>query len=232
MALPREIWVSCHCWVRHGSFGARRAPGLFSATGGLQCREAVVADSARHYSPAVAHVATDPKTDTKFARGVIGVLTVVVCLAVCLVLYAFPASARPGEATALATINALLNGGAGCFLLIGYYFVRRGQLVAHRRAMLTAFGLSAVFLVTYLAHHFQVGSVKFQGEGWVKTVYLALLIPHIILAATVLPLALLTIYRGWTERLAAHRKIARITLPVWLYVSASGVAIYFMLYHL
>lgn len=89
-----------------------------------------------------------------------------------------------------------------------------------------------MFLVTYLIHHAQVGSVPFQGKGAIRVVYFSLLIPHIVLSAAVVPMALLTIYRGWTNRVALHRKIARITLPIWLFVSGSGVAVYFMLYHL
>ena len=177
-------------------------------------------------------ISTAETSDSKIAKWAIAGLTLAVCLLVGLATYVFPASGRPGEPTQLATINATLNGGAGCFLVLGYYFVRRRQLRAHRRSMLTAFGLSSVFLVTYVMHHLQVGSVPFQGEGWLRTVYFAILIPHILLAVVVLPLALLTIYRGWTDRRALHRKIARISLPVWLYVSASGVAVYFMLYHL
>jgi len=96
--------------------------------------------------------------------------------------------------------------------------------------MLSAFALSSVFLVTYLVHHAQVGSVKYQGEGVLRALYFALLVPHILLAAVVVPLALLTIYRGWTNRITLHRRIARVTLPVWLFVSVSGVIVYFMLY--
>ena len=98
--------------------------------------------------------------------------------------------------------------------------------------MVTAFVLSSLFLVTYLLHHAQVGSVPFQHEGWIRGVYFAVLVPHVMLAVVIVPLALFTIYRGWTERIAEHRKIARWTLPLWLYVSVSGVAVYLMLYHL
>ena len=98
--------------------------------------------------------------------------------------------------------------------------------------MVTAFVLSSLFLVTYLIHHAQVGSVPFRHEGWIRGVYFAVLVPHVILAAAIVPLVLLTIYRGWTDRIEKHRQIARWTLHCWLYVSVSGVAVYLMLYPL
>ncbi len=180
-------------------------------------------------SPVVSPVAAESPT----ARWVIGVLSVTVFAAVLNVLYAMPGRGpAPGSPGALATVNAVLNGGAACFLLIGYAFIRNRNVKAHRTCMVSAFVLSALFLVTYLIHHAQVGSVHFQHEGWIRGVYFAVLIPHVALAAGIVPLALLTIYRGWTERIALHRKIARWTLPLWLYVSVSGVAVYLMLYHL
>jgi putative membrane protein len=97
--------------------------------------------------------------------------------------------------------------------------------------MVTAFALSSVFLVTYLIHHSRAGSVEYAGVGWLRTVYFAILLPHIVLAAVIVPMALLSIYRGWTGKVAAHRKIARWTLPLWLYVSVSGVLVYGMLYY-
>ncbi len=171
-------------------------------------------------------------SDSRAAKQIIYGLSVFVSLAVAAVIYFVPPSEAGRAPTALASINAALNGAAGCFLIAGFVFVRRRQIDAHRRCMLTAFGLSSLFLVTYLLHHAQVGSVPFQGTGLVRTVYLSLLLPHIVLAAVIVPLALFTIYRGWTGRVELHRKIARITLPLWLYVSVSGVAIYWMLYHL
>jgi uncharacterized membrane protein YozB (DUF420 family) len=167
------------------------------------------------------------------ARWVIGVLSVVVFAAVIIVLYAMPGRGpAPGTPGALATVNAVLNGGVACLLLTGYAFIRKKKIKAHRTCMVTAFVLSSLFLVTYLIHHAQVGSVSFQHEGWIRGVYFAVLVPHVVLAVVIVPLALLTIYRGWTERIEEHRKIARWTLPLWLYVSVSGVAVYLMLYHL
>jgi len=134
--------------------------------------------------------------------------------------------------TGLASLNALLNAAAAACLVSGYAFIRRRRIAAHRRSMLAAFAFSCAFLVSYLAHHAQVGSVPFQGQGWLRGVYFALLVPHIVGAAAVVPLALLAIYRGWTGQLAAHRRVARIALPLWLYVSTSGVVLYFLLYRL
>jgi putative membrane protein len=159
-------------------------------------------------------------------------LTLFVFAAVAVVLYAMPGRTAPGAPGPLATVNAVLNGAATLFLLAGFYFIKRRAFPAHRACMIAAFSISSLFLVTYLLHHASVGTVKFQGTGPVRTLYFSLLIPHIVLAGPVVPLALYTLYRGATQRFAAHRKIARITLPVWLFVSASGVIVYFMLYHL
>ncbi|MCA9597594.1 MAG: DUF420 domain-containing protein [Myxococcales bacterium] len=163
-------------------------------------------------------------------RRVVHALSVFVFVAVAVVLYAFPGRTAPHSPGVLPTINALLNGSAGVFLVLGFVFIKKRQMRAHRACMLVAFGLSSAFLVTYLLHHAQVGSVKYQGVGAIRTLYFAMLIPHVILAGVVVPLALFTIYRGWTGRFPAHKKIAKITLPLWLYVSVSGVILYFMLY--
>ena len=167
------------------------------------------------------------------ARWVIGVLSVVVFAAVLIVLYAMPGRGpEPSAPGVLATVNAVLNGSTAALLLAGFGFIRKRNIKAHRTCMVTAFVLSSLFLVTYLLHHAQVGSVPFRHDGWIRGVYFAVLVPHVTLAAMIVPLALFTIYRGWTGRIAEHRKIARWTLPIWLYVSVSGVAVYFMLYHL
>ncbi len=162
----------------------------------------------------------------------IGALSLTVFAAVVVVMYAFPGRTAPGHPGILPTVNAVLNAGAAAFLVAGYVFVRRKNIPAHRRSMLTAFALSTLFLLGYVAHHAQVGDVKYHGTGILRSVYFAVLIPHIVLAAVVVPMALLTIYRGWTQRIKQHRKVARWTLPVWLFVSVSGVVVYWMLYHL
>jgi len=163
-------------------------------------------------------------------RLVIIALTGVVFLGITTVIYLLPARSGAGPSV-LASLNAFLNAAATVCLLAGFWSIKSGRVLWHRRSMLAAFGLSSAFLVTYLLHHAQVGSVPFRGQGAVRVVYFSLLLPHIVLAAAVVPLALLTIYRGWTNRVTLHKRIARITLPIWLYVSVSGVLLYFMLYH-
>ena len=134
--------------------------------------------------------------------------------------------------TDLPTVNALLNGAATILLIIGYSLVRQRKLESHRKVMMAAFGCSIAFMASYLYYHSQVGSVKFQGEGTVRTVYLAILLTHSVLAAAVPFLASITLFRGLKERFTSHRKIARWTLPIWLYVSVTGVVIYWMLYQM
>lgn len=130
----------------------------------------------------------------------------------------------------LAELNAVLNAAATLCLVLGYAFIRNKRVGAHRLSMLSALALSAGFLVSYLVHHARVGSVAFPGTGFWRGVYLAILIPHIVLSAVVVPLALLTAYRALRGRFERHRSLARVTLPIWLYVSLSGVVVYFMLY--
>lgn len=132
----------------------------------------------------------------------------------------------------LPTLNALLNTTAAALLIAGYRLVRQRRFEAHKKVMLAALATSAIFLASYLIYHFNVGSVKFQKTGPIRTVYFAILISHTILAAAVAPMALVTVYRAWTNQLQKHRKLAKITLPVWLYVSVTGVAVYVMLYRL
>jgi putative membrane protein len=133
---------------------------------------------------------------------------------------------------ALPALNAALNATALLLLLVGYYFIRRRHITAHKWTMIAAFTVSSLFLVSYLVYHYNEGSTPFAGQGWSRPVYFAILISHILLAAIIVPLALVTLYRGLRRRDPAHRRLARRTLPLWLYVSATGVIIYFMLYHL
>lgn len=132
----------------------------------------------------------------------------------------------------LPTLNAALNATSAVLLLLGWVLILRRKIDAHRRAMLSAFGCSIVFLVSYLVYHFQVGSVKFQGTGAVRTVYLTILLTHTVLAAAVPFLAVITLSRALARRFDRHKKIARWTLPVWLYVSVTGVVVYWMLYQM
>jgi len=132
----------------------------------------------------------------------------------------------------LPSINAFLNATAAVLLVWGYTLIRRKHFETHRKVMQTAFVVSCVFLVCYLVYHYQVGSVHFQHTGAIRTVYLSLLTSHTILAATVPVLAIITLRRGRSARYEKHRSLARWTLPIWLYVSVTGVVVYLMLYHL
>lgn len=134
--------------------------------------------------------------------------------------------------TSLPHLNALLNSVSALLLLAGYLFVRRRRMAAHRRCMLAALGSSALFLVSYLIYHFSVGSVRFQGQGWPRTVYFAVLVSHTVLATAIVPLVLVTVTRALRRRFDRHRAIARWTLPLWLYVSVTGVVVYWMLYRM
>jgi putative membrane protein len=143
-----------------------------------------------------------------------------------------PQSPAVGDVSALPAVNAFLNGTSAVLLATGFAFIRRGRVAAHRACMLSAFGVSTLFLLSYVVYHALAGSVPFSGRGAIRGVYFTLLLSHIVLAAVVVPLALTTIWRALGERFDHHRRIARWTLPIWLYVSVTGVVIYWMLYHL
>lgn len=130
----------------------------------------------------------------------------------------------------LPALNAVLNGTSALLLTLAFVFIKRGNITAHKRTMLAAFGVSALFLTSYLIYHAQIGSKPYPGTGIMRTIYLTILIPHIILAAAVLPLAFMTLSRGLKMDVARHRRIARITLPIWMFVSVTGVVVYVMLY--
>jgi uncharacterized membrane protein YozB (DUF420 family) len=132
----------------------------------------------------------------------------------------------------LPTLNAVLNATSACLLLLGYVLIRRGRRQAHEKVMKAAIVCSALFLVSYLAYHAQVGSVRFQGQGPIRTVYFTILISHTILAVVIVPLVLVTFWRARQGRFDRHRAIARVTLPLWAYVSVTGVIVYWMLYRL
>jgi uncharacterized membrane protein YozB (DUF420 family) len=132
----------------------------------------------------------------------------------------------------LPTVNAFLNGTAATLLLAGFALIRAGRREAHRRVMISAFACSVLFLVSYLAYHAQAGSVRFRGTGTVRTLYLSILLTHTLLAAAVPFLAVATLALAAKGRFATHRRLARVTLPVWLYVSVTGVVVYLMLYRM
>ena len=132
--------------------------------------------------------------------------------------------------TDLPALNATLNGCAAGLLIIAFIFIKRGNIVWHKRTMLAAFATSAAFLTSYVIYHANVGSKPYGGVGIMRTIYFLVLVPHVILAAAVLPMQIITLFRGLRMDVARHRRIARITLPIWLYVSVTGVIVYLMLY--
>jgi uncharacterized membrane protein YozB (DUF420 family) len=134
--------------------------------------------------------------------------------------------------TDLPALNATLNAISFILLVTGYVFIRRKQWRKHRACMIAALITSGLFLTSYVIYHAQVGSVPFKGTGWIRTVYFAVLIPHVILAAAIVPPILITVSRALTARYDKHRRIARWTLPIWLYVSVTGVIVYLMLYQM
>jgi putative membrane protein len=131
-----------------------------------------------------------------------------------------------------AALNASLNGTSAVLLAGGYAAIRSGKIAVHKKFMIAAFLVSSVFLASYLVYHYRVGHVVFQGQGWIRPVYFALLITHTFLAAVIVPMILITLRRAWLQRFDRHRIIARWTLPLWFYVSVTGVIVYWMLYQI
>ena len=132
----------------------------------------------------------------------------------------------------LPALNAALNAASAILLIAGYLQIRALRVRRHRALMLAAFAVSVLFLVSYLVYHYHVGSVRFAGQGWIRPVYYAILISHTLLAAAVPVLAILTLRLAWRGEFIRHRRLARWTFPIWLYVSVTGVAIYVLLYQL
>ena len=131
----------------------------------------------------------------------------------------------------LPRLNASLNALSAVWLLAGFVFIRRGRVAAHRTCMIAALVTSVLFLTSYLIYHAQAGTTRFQTEGWVRQVYLLILGTHTVLAVAVVPLVLITLRRALRRRFDLHRRLARVTWPIWIYVSVTGVVIYWMLYH-
>lgn len=161
---------------------------------------------------------------------IIYIVSILVTLAVLfLILGPRPEDTGTMDVSYLPKLNAVLNGIGAVLLTVGFILIRNQRRKLHRKVMLTAFGVSAAFLISYIIYHwFKSGPKLYEGEWLI--LYLTILFSHIILAAFIIPLALITLYRGWNGQLPEHRKIARITLPLWLYVSVTGVVIYWMLY--
>lgn len=135
------------------------------------------------------------------------------------------------DVTILPTINALLNSASAVLMITGHRFMHQGRIAAHRACMIAAVSSSSLFLVSYLYYHFHAGAIRFQGTGWIRPVYFTILTTHTILAAAVVPLVLITLILGLRGNFEKHRPVARWTYPIWLYVSITGVLIYFMVYH-
>src|SRR3990172_8354620 len=132
----------------------------------------------------------------------------------------------------LPTLNATLNALNAALLVNGYVCIRRKQIAMHKASMVAAVVTSALFLISYLIYHYHIGSRRFEGEGWIRPLYFSILISHTILAATIVPLVIVTLKRAWKGNFQLHARIARRTLPLWLYVSVTGVVVSWMLYRL
>jgi len=132
--------------------------------------------------------------------------------------------------TILPTVNAVLNASAAVAMLAGFLAIRQRRIAVHRACMLTAVGLSALFLVSYLVYHAQAGSRPYAGGGVMRTVYLSILLTHTVLAIAIVPLVSTTLYRALRAQFVRHARLARVTFPIWLYVSVTGVVVYWMLY--
>ncbi len=137
-----------------------------------------------------------------------------------------------GWISSLPHFNAFLNFTSFVLLLTGYFFIRRKNIIAHRNCQIGALSVSVLFLISYLTYHFNHGATKFQGQGIVRPVYFTILLTHTVLAAVIVPFVIITVLRAKRRDFLRHRAIARWTLPMWLYVSVTGVLVYLMLYHL
>jgi uncharacterized membrane protein YozB (DUF420 family) len=132
--------------------------------------------------------------------------------------------------TILPTVNAVLNASAAAAMLVGFMAIRQHRIAVHRACMLTAVGLSTAFLCSYLVYHAQAGSRPYAGGGWMRTLYLSILVTHTVLAIAIVPLVSTTLYRALRVQFVRHARLARVTFPIWLYVSVTGVVVYWMLY--
>jgi len=167
----------------------------------------------------------------RVALSLIGVLSLVVVLLVGVLLLGHtPGRGGRADVTALPALNAVLNGASAVLLTGGWLAIRRRRIAVHRACMLSAFSVSVLFLISYVVYHALAGSRPFAGQGWIRAVYFALLISHVVLAAAMVPFVLTTLYRALGRDFVRHVRLARFTLPVWLYVSVTGVVVYWMLY--
>lgn len=169
----------------------------------------------------------------RVALPLIGILSlVVVGLVGVLLLGHTPGQGGRADVSALPTLNAVLNGASAVLLVAGWLSIRRRRVAVHRACMLGAFSVSVLFLVSYVIYHALAGSRPFTGLGWVRWVYFPVLVSHIVLAAAMVPFVLTTLHRALSGDFTRHARLARLTVPVWLYVSVTGVVVYAMIYHL
>jgi putative membrane protein len=178
-------------------------------------------------------VVTAPSAEGRSALAVIGGVSLVVVLVVGYLLLGHRPQPGAGPlVAALPLLNACLNATSAVLLTAGWVFIRRRRVAAHKTCMVAALLVSILFLVSYVTYHSLAGSRPFAGTGWIRLVYFPLLLSHIVLAAVIVPLALTTVYRALRSDFARHVRVARWTLPIWLYVSVTGVLVYWMLYRL
>jgi putative membrane protein len=178
---------------------------------------------------AAAFRANDARTPLSAVVGIVGVSAAASLFLCWLVFYHAPTDALGAHLSFLPAVNAALNALAAAALVAGYRHIRAGRILPHRTAMFTAFVFSSVFLVTYIVNHALHGDMRFHGQGAIRPAYFALLISHIGLSVIALPMILITFFLSLTGRFPAHRRLARFTFPVWLYVSVTGVVVYAML---
>jgi len=167
----------------------------------------------------------------RIALALIGGLSLGVVLVVAVLLLGHaPGRGGRADVSALPALNAILNAASAALLSCGWVAIRRRRIATHRACMLGAFSVSVLFLVSYVVYHALAGSRPFTGQGWIRPVYFAVLVSHVVLAAGMVPFVLTTLYRAVGADFARHARLARLTLPVWLYVSVTGVVVYVLLY--
>ena len=174
-------------------------------------------------------VTAAPQSSTRPAIAVIMVISAAATLFLFWLIYIHPAAATSDQYAFLPALNAVLNGLSAIALLVGFTFIKSHKIKAHRAAMITAFGFSTLFLISYILHHALHGDVRYPAHAALRSVYLPLLASHIVLAVVALPLILVTFFFSLSGRIPQHRKVARWTFPLWLYVSVTGVVTYVML---
>ncbi|WP_242927071.1 DUF420 domain-containing protein [Pontibacter vulgaris] len=166
--------------------------------------------------------------DKKFLT-LIAVLSVAIPVVVALLFFMQKEGESKADVSFLPAFHAILNSLTACALLVGYYNIRKGKVRNHRAAMLTAFGLSAIFLISYVTYHFLGERTIYGGDGALKYIYYFILLTHIVLAVVIVPLVLLSVYFGITDQLARHRRVSRWTFPIWMYVAVTGVLVYLLI---